>query len=119
MAASQLSNSSCDGFSAFRVGGKAAFADHVSLRPRNRLLATLPRKVSLPLLPHLRPVLLQRDEVLCDTDEPLTHVYFIETGEVSLVSVFQDGTIAEMATVGREGLVGIDALLGGERAIGR
>jgi CRP-like cAMP-binding protein len=64
-------------------------------------------------------VLLPRDKVLCEADEPLTHVYFIETGLVSLVSVFEDGTIAEMATVGREGLVGIDTLLGGERALGR
>jgi CRP-like cAMP-binding protein len=63
--------------------------------------------------------MLPRDQVLCEADEPLTHVYFIETGLVSLVSFFDDGTTAEMATVGREGLVGIDALLGGERALGR
>jgi CRP-like cAMP-binding protein len=119
MDANQLSNSSCDGSLAFRVGGEAAFVDHVGLQPRNRLLATLPRRVSSRLMPHLRPVLRPRDKVLCEADEPLTHVYFLETGQVSLVSVFKDDTIAEMATVGREGLVGIDALLGGERALGR
>ncbi len=119
MDANQLSNSSCAGSLAFRVSGKDAFVDHVVLRPRNRLLGTLPRGISSRLLPHLRPVLLARDKVLCDADEPLTHVYFIETGFVALVSVFKDGTTAEMATVGREGFVGIDALLGGERALGR
>ena len=67
----------------------------------------------------MTPVLLPPDKVLCDADEPLTHVYFIETGLVSLVSVFEDGTTAEMATVGREGLVGIDTLLRSERAPGR
>jgi CRP-like cAMP-binding protein len=35
------------------------------------------------------------------------------------VSVFEDGTTAEMATVGREGMVGIGVLLGGEHALGR
>jgi CRP-like cAMP-binding protein len=65
------------------------------------------------------PVLLPPDTVLCDADEPLTHAYFIETGLVSLVSVFKNGTTAEMGTVGREGLVGIETLLGSERALGR
>jgi CRP-like cAMP-binding protein len=67
----------------------------------------------------LVPVLLPPDTVLCDADEPLTHAYFIETGLVSLVSVFKNGTTAEMGTVGREGLVGIETLLGSERALGR
>ena len=71
------------------------------------------------MCPTLTPVLLPPDKVLCDADEPLSHVYFIETGLVSLVSVFEDGTTAEMATVGREGLVGIDTLLSSERAPGR
>jgi CRP-like cAMP-binding protein len=38
---------------------------------------------------------------------------------VSLVTIFEDGTSAEMVTVNREGLVGIDALLGGKHAFGR
>ena len=73
MGANKLSNSGCDGSLAF--GSR--------------------------LLPHLMPVLLPRGKVLCDADEPLRHVYFIETGLVSLLSVFEDGTTAEMAIVGR------------------
>ena len=119
MDASQHGDSNGDGSLAFPEGSKVALLDHVGLRPRNRLLATLPRRVLSSLLPHLVPVMLPRDQVLCEADEPLTHVYFIETGLVSLVSFFDDGTTAEMATVGREGLVGIDALLGGARALGR
>jgi CRP-like cAMP-binding protein len=119
MDASQHGDSNGDGSLAFPEGSKVALLDHVGLRPRNRLLATLPRRVLSSLLPHLVPVMLPRDQVLCEADEPLTHVYFIETGLVSMVSVFDDGTTAEMATVGREGLVGIDTLLGGERALGR
>jgi CRP-like cAMP-binding protein len=57
--------------------------------------------------------------VLCEADEPLQRIYFVETGAVSLVTVFEDGTTAEMATVGREGMVGIGSLLGGEHALGR
>ena len=119
MDANELSNSSCDGSLAFTVGRKAALVGRVGLRPRNRLLATLPRRVVSSLVPHVTPVLLPPDKVLCDADEPLSHVYFIETGLVSLESVFEDGTTAEMATVGREGLVGIDTILRSERAPGR
>ena len=36
-----------------------------------------------------------------------------------MVTVFEDGTTAEMATVGREGMVGIGILLGGEHALSR
>jgi hypothetical protein len=56
---------------------------------------------------------------LCDAEEPLKRVYFVEAGIVSLVTVFEDGTMPEMATVGREGMVCIGALLGGEHPLGR
>ena len=69
-------------------------------------IRTLPSRAISSLAPHLMPVILPRDMVLCHADELVTHVYFIETGLVSLVSVFENGTTAEMATVGREGLVG-------------
>jgi CRP-like cAMP-binding protein len=87
--------------------------------PRNRLLAALPREILSSLRPHLKPVSLPRGRVLCDADEPLTRVYFVEAGLISLVTGFEDGTTPEMATVGREGIVGIGALLGDEHALGR
>ena len=79
----------------------------------NRLLGALPNEVLWYLRPHLKPVSLTRGKVLCEADEPLRRVYFVESGAVSLVTVFEDGSTAEMATVGREGVVGIDTLLGG------
>jgi CRP-like cAMP-binding protein len=85
----------------------------------NWLLATLPPEPLLCLRPHLKRVSLARGRVLFEADELLTRVYFVETGAVSLVSVFEDGTTAEMATVGREGMVGVGTLLGSEYALGR
>jgi len=60
-----------------------------------------------------------RGRVLCEADEPLRRVYFVEAGAVSLVTVFEDGGTAEMATVGCEGMVGLGTLLGGDTALGR
>jgi CRP-like cAMP-binding protein len=95
-----------------------ALLDSARFKPRNRLLAALPYEVLSSLRPHLKPVSLPRGKVLCEADEPLTRVFFLEAGAVSLVTVFEDGTTAEMATVGREGVVGIGTLLGGEYALG-
>jgi CRP-like cAMP-binding protein len=97
-----------------------ALAESAPLKPRrNRLLSALPHEVLSSLRPHLKPVSLPRGRVLCDAEEPLKRVYFVEAGLVSLVSVFEDGTTPEMATVGREGMVGIGIFLGGEHALGR
>jgi CRP-like cAMP-binding protein len=96
-----------------------ALAGSATLNPRNRLLAALPHEVLSSLRPHLKRVSLPRGRVLCDAEEPLKRVYFVEAGIVSMVSVFEDGTTPEMARVGREGMVDIGVFLGGEHALGR
>ena len=55
-----------------------ALANSATLKPRNRLLAALPHEVLSSLRPHLKPVSLPRGRVLCDVDEPLRRVYFVE-----------------------------------------
>ena len=87
--------------------------------PRNRLLAALPREDLLSLQKHFQRVPLVDGGILFETDEPITHVYFVEAGVVSLTAAFQNGSTAEMATVGREGVVGISTLLGSDAAVGR
>jgi CRP-like cAMP-binding protein len=98
---------------------RLAPAGGARLSPRNRLLAALPFRVLLSLESSLKPVSLPRGRVLCEADEPLRWVYFVEAGAVSLVSIFEDGSTAEMATLGREGVLGISVFLGGELALGR
>jgi CRP-like cAMP-binding protein len=99
--------------------GNATAVKRAGYAPRNRILAALPRDVLANLLPYLKPELLPRGRVLCDVDESLRHVYFVERGLVSMVAVFADRTTAEMATVGHEGLIGIGNILGGEHALAR
>jgi CRP-like cAMP-binding protein len=101
------------------VAPNLALMVSTEFKPRNRLLAALPEEALWSLRPHLRTVHLPRGSVLCEADERLMRVYFPEAGAISLVTVFEDGTTAEMATVGREGVVGVGALLGGEHAFGR
>jgi len=51
--------------------------------------------------------------VLAESGANLSHVYFPTTAIVSLAYIMQDGSSAEIAVVGNEGLVGVSLFLGG------
>jgi CRP-like cAMP-binding protein len=80
--------------------------------PRNRLLLALPPRPLKRLMPELEHIECQRAQVLMDADSSLDHVYFPDSGVVSVVAVYADGNIIEMATIGREGCTGLQAILG-------
>jgi CRP-like cAMP-binding protein len=80
----------------------------------NRLLGAL-RPDDLALLTRdLEPVVLAKKQVLYEVGEPLDHIYFIEEGVASVMTMMEDGASSEVGMVGPEGLVGVSALLGGD-----
>ena len=81
-------------------------------RPRNRLLFALPPAQFQKLRPALDTIQCTRDQVLIDADASLDQVYFPESAVVSLSTVFADGTAVDMASIGREGCTGVQAVLG-------
>jgi CRP-like cAMP-binding protein len=80
--------------------------------PGNRLLLHLPASTLKRLMPELEQIRCERGQVLMDADSPLDHVFFPDSGVVSVVAVYADGSIIEMATIGREGCTGIQAVFG-------
>jgi hypothetical protein len=44
--------------------------------------------------------------VLLDADSALDEIFFPDSGVISVVAVYEDGSIIEMATIGREGAPG-------------
>jgi CRP-like cAMP-binding protein len=80
----------------------------------NGLLAALPLVDARRWLPHLEPVELPLGKVLYEPGTTTTHVYFPTTSIVSLLYVMEDGASAEIAVVGREGIVGVSLFMGGE-----
>ena len=80
--------------------------------PRNRLLLALPSSNLKQLMPEFEHIACQREQVLLDADSSLDHVFFPDSGVVSVVAVYADGSIIEMATVGREGCTGVQAIFG-------
>src|SRR5271169_1845225 len=79
---------------------------------RNRLLLALPAPDLQQLIPQLEHIRCDREQVLMDADSSLDHVFFPDSGVVSAVAVYADGSIIEMATIGREGCTGVQAVLG-------
>ncbi len=69
--------------------------------PRNRLLLALPASNLKRLMPELEQIRCDREQVLMDADSPLDDVYFPDIGVVSVVAVYADGSIIEMANIGR------------------
>jgi CRP-like cAMP-binding protein len=80
--------------------------------PRNRLLLALSSRSLNQLVPALEHVRCQRGQVLMDADSSLDQVYFPDSGVLSVVAVYADGDIIEMATIGREGCTGVQAVFG-------
>jgi CRP-like cAMP-binding protein len=78
----------------------------------NRILNALTRSEYERLTPYLEAVKLWKGEVLCQPDQPITHVYFPNCGTVSLVSTFEDGGSVEVGMVGNEGMFGVSVFLG-------
>jgi CRP-like cAMP-binding protein len=63
-------------------------------------------------MPKLEHVRCQRGQILMDADSSLDHVFFPDSGVVSVVAVYADGSVIEMATIGREGCTGMQAFFG-------
>jgi CRP-like cAMP-binding protein len=83
---------------------------------RNLLLAALPRIDRDRLVPALDVVPLKLKDLLHKPGECIEHVYFPGGGFCSIVTVLEDGRMVEVATVGREGMVGATAALDGNPA---
>src|SRR4051794_28084288 len=79
----------------------------------NRLLAALPAADYTRILPSLTVVPLKLKDVLHKPGEPIHHVYFPGGGFCSMLTVLEDGGMVEIATIGREGMVGVSAVLDG------
>lgn len=79
----------------------------------NQLLAALPEAEWERWSSQLEAVEMPLGKVLYESGSRVTHVYFPTTSIVSLLYVMEDGSSAEIAVVGREGLVGISLFMGG------
>ena len=83
----------------------------------NRLLAALPPDDYTRISPLLTFGPLRSRQILQKRDESLREVYFPSQSLCSFIQTTADGGRAEIAVVGAEGLVGVEAVLGLRTAI--
>ena len=81
---------------------------------QNHLLSVLPEAEWARISPHLVRIDMPLGQVIYESGDRLHHVYFPTTSIVSLLYVMEDGSSAEIAIVGNEGLIGIALFMGGE-----
>ena len=79
----------------------------------NLLLASLSESDAAALRPHLKSIHLENEKVLFEPGGKVTDIYFPAGAIVSLVVGLSSGEIIEAAMVGKDGLVGAFAALGG------
>jgi CRP-like cAMP-binding protein len=84
---------------------------------RNRLLRALPLSEYKDLEPLLQPLHVDVKHVIYEPGAPIDYVYFPETGVMSLTMGMQrDSVTVEVATIGREGMVGLSVFLNSDQA---
>jgi CRP-like cAMP-binding protein len=82
-------------------------------RLQNHLLSALPLAELERWRPQLEQVEMPLGKVLYESGGTMSHVYFPTTAIISLLYVMEDGSSAEIAVVGNEGIVGVSLFMGG------
>lgn len=85
----------------------------------NHLLAAFPQSLQKRWLPQLEFVEMRVGQILNESGVMRSHVYFPTTAIISLLYVLVNGSSAEIAVVGREGIVGVPVFMGGGSTISR
>jgi CRP-like cAMP-binding protein len=80
---------------------------------KNLLLASLSASDAAALQSHLKPVFLDHGKVLFEAGHEVTAIYFPTGAIVSLVVTLESGEMVEAAMVGKDGVVGGAAAIGG------
>jgi CRP-like cAMP-binding protein len=79
----------------------------------SRLLGALPAEEYERLGPNLETVSLSTGQILFRPDDHIHHVYFPTTAVVSLITDLEEGAGMELGLIGKEGMAGTSAILGG------
>ena len=87
-------------------------SEKASPGPENQLLAALSANDYKRLVPELDLVEFPLGKILYDPKQLIKYVYFPRWAAVSMVNIFEDGSMVEVGVVGREGVVGVSLLSG-------
>ncbi|TVP54171.1 MAG: Crp/Fnr family transcriptional regulator [Halomonadaceae bacterium] len=81
---------------------------------QNRLLNALSKDAQQRLFPKLKRVELSRGDIVYESGQIIDYVYFPVDAIFALIYIMINGASAEIAIVGKEGLVGVAVIMGSE-----
>ena len=87
--------------------------------PSNRLLRALPPSNFKRIAPQLETIPCRREQILIEADSSLDHVFFPDSGVVSMMALYSDGSVIELATIGREGFASVRTVFGAKKSVAR
>lgn len=85
----------------------------------NQMLAALPHEEYRLLQPYIELVALPRGKTIYNAGDPITHVYFVMRGLISLISSTESGAQVEVGMIGKEGIVGVPVVLNAKTSLYR
>ncbi|HEX8737085.1 MAG TPA: Crp/Fnr family transcriptional regulator [Pyrinomonadaceae bacterium] len=85
----------------------------------NRLLAALPTAEYERLFPKLKQITLNYGENIYERGEIIRHVYFPDSGIISLLAAVEESALLEVGIIGNEGMVGLAVFLGVKKSNNR
>ena len=85
----------------------------------NRILSALPPEEYERILPDLKEVHLKFRVSLHEPGDRMPYVYFPNIGVISTLTVLEDGSAVEIATIGNEGMTDVSVFLGLEESDSR
>jgi CRP-like cAMP-binding protein len=88
-------------------------------RTWNRILRVIPASEYELLTPHLELVQFPLAQGVYEPGDVLRYVYFPNHGVLSMLTVLEDGTSIEIATIGNEGMADLSVFLGLQEARSR
>jgi len=91
----------------------------VRQRYQNHLLAALPPEEFARISPDLELLPLALGESIYEPGTTIQYAYFPTTAVISLLYEMDDGSAAEVAVVGHEGMVGMALVMNGESTLSR
>jgi CRP-like cAMP-binding protein len=80
-------------------------------RIENKLLAALPGEELERLMPFLERVRVSMKQVIYLQNGPIEYVYFPIDMVMSQIATMENGTVIEIATIGKEGMIGLPVFL--------
>ena len=91
-----------------------SISKQMEIAPANDLLySLLSYEEYQDLIPHLECVSLPLGTIIHQEYEPISYVYFPNQAMISLISTMENGATTEISLIGKEGMVGLAVILGG------